>query len=407
MAISDLADWLTLWDNPQTAWLLKRLSANDTLANGAHQVGPYMPKDLLFGLIPNLDRPSVLNPDVYLQTFIDSHKDSLRIRAVWYNNRLHGRTRNETRLTGWGGVESPLLDPESTGALVLFAFVRPANDSALALRIWVCKSVAEEELVEERFGQVESGEPLVLQPGVARLASAERRARGCRLTRAELPPEWLERFPPGSELVMKVCELKPLKGRAADERLVLRRQCEYELFQSVEEATEAGVIRDGFASITDFLQHAHRILQRRKARSGRSLELQTRQILIEEGLVEHVTFEHGAESEPGHRPDFLFPSATAYADPAFPVGQLRMLAAKTTCRDRWRQVLNEAKRIRVRHLLTLQEGVSVAQFAEMREAGVRLVVPQRLLDSYPDAVRPELLTLARFIAEVRALRVPG
>jgi hypothetical protein len=58
-----------------------------------------------------------------------------------------------------------------------------------------------------------------------------------------------------------------------------------------------------------------------------------------------------------------------------------MLAAKTTCKDRWRQILNEADRIPAKHLLTLQEGVSEGQFREMNDAGVRLVVPRALHDA--------------------------
>ena len=54
-------------------------------------------------------------------------------------------------------------------------------------------------------------------------------------------------------------------------------------------------------------------------------------------------------------------------------------------------------------MLTLQEGVSENQFREMREAGVQLVVPRPLHTSYPAAVRPELLSLAEFVAEVKSL----
>ena len=50
-----------------------------------------------------------------------------------------------------------------------------------------------------------------------------------------------------------------------------------------------------------------------------------------------------------------------------------MLAAKTTCKDRWRQIINEADRIKLKHLITLQEGVSEAQFREMQEAGVQRI----------------------------------
>ncbi len=37
-----------------------------------------------------------------------------------------------------------------------------------------------------------------------------------------------------------------------------------------------------------------------------------------------------------------FPFRRAYHDTEFPVENLRMLAVKTTCKDRWRQILNEA-----------------------------------------------------------------
>ena len=89
----------------------------------------------------------------------------------------------------------------------------------------------------------------------------------------------------------------------------------------------------------------------------------------------------------------------------FPAHKLRMLAAKTTCKDRWRQVINEAERIETKHLLTLQEGISVGQFKEMTEAKVQLVVPLPLVQAYPKSVQPHLQTLAGFIAELQHLRV--
>ena len=83
-----------------------------------------------------------------------------------------------------------------------------------------------------------------------------------------------------------------------------------------------------------------------------------------------------------------------------------MLAVKTTCKDRWRQILNEASRIKRKHLLTLQEGVSEGQYAEMEEAQVVLVVPGPLHDKYPKSVRSHLLTLQDFVDHVRALERP-
>jgi hypothetical protein len=186
-----------------------------------------------------------------------------------------------------------------------------------------------------------------------------------------------------------------------DVRLVSRRKCEYEVFLSVEEAVYLPRITAGFISVDGFLGLAQTILQSRKTRSGNSLELHTREILNEEGLKAGIDFTHRPVIEGGKRPDFLFPSQEAYENPSFPDAELQMLAAKTTCKDRWRQILNEADRIRTKHLLTLQEGVSEGQFREMREAGVQLVVPAALHEAYPTSVRPNLLSFESFIGSIR------
>lgn len=47
-AIADLNDWLDEQSRTDIIWYIKRLSANDTLATGGHQAGPYIPKDFLF-----------------------------------------------------------------------------------------------------------------------------------------------------------------------------------------------------------------------------------------------------------------------------------------------------------------------------------------------------------------------
>lgn len=198
-------------------------------------------------------------------------------------------------------------------------------------------------------------------------------------------------------------ELRPEHGTPPDRRLLRRRECEFEIFRSVKEAIELPAVREGFTTLGDFISRAQTVLQRRKARSGRSLELHTREILIEERFREGVDFQDGPQSEPGRRPDFLFPSQEAYRDPDFPADRLRMLATKTTCRDRWRQVLNEADRIPIKHLLTLKEGVSEAQFREMTQARVQLVVPELLIEKFPRFIRSDIQTFDRFLGDLRLL----
>ena len=75
-------------------------------------------------------------------------------------------------------------------------------------------------------------------------------------------------------------------------------------------------------------------MQRRKARSGRSLELHLRKIFLEEKLKEGLNFSYQPETENGKRPDFVFPYENAYKNKHFLSKQLRMLAVKTTCKDR-------------------------------------------------------------------------
>jgi hypothetical protein len=78
-----------------------------------------------------------------------------------------------------------------------------------------------------------------------------------------------------------------------------------------------------------------------------------------------------------------------------------MLGVKSTCKDRWRQVLAEAMRIERKHLLTLETSISVNQTDEMQTNRLQLVIPRSLYDTYSDAQRTWLQDLAGFIGTVR------
>lgn len=405
MALIDVANWIRGWSERESVWYVKRLSGNDTLANGAHQAGPYIPRDFLLALFPDLNKSTEKNPRVDFDVRIDSHQDRKRASAIWYNNRMRGGTRNETRLTGFGGSSSALLDPDSTGALSVFAFSSVNGDAIDTCNVWICRCGMEEDIIEEKIGYIEPGRGVIWPPHhplfSSPLLDKSGTAKDCWLKPNEIPAEWSRRFPGGAEIVARAVEMRPESSMDPDRRLLSRRACEFAIFRSVEESTELTAIRKGFSTMEEFLERAQSILQRRKSRSGRSLELHARAIFTEEGLCEGRHFSHQKESEQGSRPDFLFPSVNAYRNGSFPQDQLRMLAVKTTCRDRWRQVLQEANRIEIKHLLTLQEGVSERQFRQMKEAGVRLVVPQPLISKFPQSVQPELQTLKSFITDVR------
>ena len=74
-----------------------------------------------------------------------------------------------------------------------------------------------------------------------------------------------------------------------------------------------------------------------------------------------------------------------------------MLGVKTTCKDRWRQVLVEADRIAEKHLLTLEPAISVAQTDEMRMHNLQLVVPEHIRQSYKPIQQNWLMNIEEFI----------
>lgn len=388
MPLRELEAWMDEHNKPpDVLWLLKRLSANDTLATGAHQAGPYIPRSILFDVVPSLDRPNQKVSDVRFELRIGSHHDVREARAVWY------KSKNEARITNLGGSSSALLDPESTGALTIFAFSREMPTQEFSCDVWVARNTVEEDMIEERTGPVDPGQR-VTYPNLL----SESRKSKCYLD--EIPSAWLEKFPTGEEMVMKAIEVRSVLTSAdVDYRLMTRRSCELEMYRSLENAVYMPRIREGFENVDDFLSVAQPIVQRRRSRGGRSLELHLKAIFTEETLLEGSDFAY--QPRVGNQPDFLFPSADAYNDPDFPPERLRMLAVKSTVRERWKQILEEAPNVSHKHLLTLQEGVSEKQFTTMWEAGVRLVVPSILHKRYPRTVRPHLQTLESFIGEVR------
>lgn len=397
----------------------KRLSGNDTLANNTHQGGPYVAKPVAFDVSPSVNTIKEKNPKSSFPLTVMSHDMSQRDVVITYYNNKHTRTpvdngngkdekktgKDEVRITRLGGRSSPLLDPDSTGALAIFAFF--GAEPELRSEVWVCRGPHEEEVAEEWLGNVDPGDTVLSYPesGVSVIPD---KAGKCHFSPDELPPDWRDAYPSGEDIVAKTLEILPTTTGDADKRLLRRRQCEFEIFESIQEAIELPRVKAGFDGLEPFLQCAISIVNRRKSRGGRSLELQVRQILLESGFVEGEHFDHDVTSEGSSRPDFVFPSQDAYQNPRYADSDLRMLAVKTTCRDRWRQILTEANRISCKHLLTLQRGVSENQFQQIQEAQVRLVVPKKLHKRYRHSIRPHLLTLEKFLKSLSSLlKVPA
>ena len=180
-----------------------------------------------------------------------------------------------------------------------------------------------------------------------------------------------------------------------DNKLLAWTDTEYKLFRALEHANYGEIITNGFRSVDDFINMANQVLNRRKSRAGKSLEHHLSAIFDEN----KIDYSSQAVTEGNKRPDFLFPSKEAYYDMSFPVDQLVSLAAKTTCKDRWRQVLSEANRLNnsPKYLCTLQQGISSAQMDEMQEGNVILVVPKPYICTYPEDRQGRIWSLGRFV----------
>lgn len=119
-----------------------------------------------------------------------------------------------------------------------------------------------------------------------------------------------------------------------------------------------------------------------------------------------IKYDSQAVTEGRKKPDFLFPSEIAYHDATYPADKLATLAAKTTCKDRWRQILNEADRLKGenKYLCTLQQGVSPMQMDEMEAEKVILVVPKPYISCYPKDRQDRIWTLSRFVEYIRNMQ---
>ncbi len=78
-----------------------------------------------------------------------------------------------------------------------------------------------------------------------------------------------------------------------------------------------------------------------------------------------------------------------------------MLGAKSSCKERWRQVLAEADKIPRKHLLTLEPGISEPQTEQMEASNLQLVVPRGIQGSYTAAQQAWLWNLKHFIAHLK------
>lgn len=366
----------------------KFLSANDTGKTGGHQAGIYISKPS----IPILfDEPGEKGQNKEKWVKVKWHNDfETDTRFIYYGQG----TRDEYRITNFGRG-FPFLKPEYTGAL--FVFVQNSSEDYQG---FVLNTEDEINQFLDAFGisPTETNrliETQIMAPELHEKMEVEKFI-------SELEVDF-----PSSELMSAaarriqdtVFDHQEFIRTNPDRKLLDWTDAEYRLFRALEYARYGEMITRGFSSVEDFIATANQVLNRRKSRAGKSLEHHLAAIFDGNQII----YQSQAITEGNKKPDFLFPSQEAYHDVAFPTDKLISLAAKTTCKDRWRQVINEADRLRGRNkfLCTLQQGISAAQMDEMEAEQVILVVPKPYIQTYPKDRQERIWTVGKFVQYVK------
>ena len=166
------------------------------------------------------------------------------------------------------------------------------------------------------------------------------------------------------------------------------------LFRTLEKHLIADRLTQGFGKDVDtFLKFSLSVQNRRKSRVGLALENHLEAMFLASG----IRYSRTAYTEKKAKPDFIFPGIKEYRDPGFKSINLTMLGVKSTCKDRWRQVLSEADRIDKKHLLTLEPAISVNQTNEMQSKQLQLVLPKSLHTTYLTTQQDWLMSVSEFV----------
>jgi hypothetical protein len=346
----------------------------------------------------------------------ETEPEALQLEGTWYDSRRMKEGRDPEYRLYYPKASEEIVYRARTGDTLflcltregrLLALLCPGQSSISQQLLWLFG--LELDLGVEELTQRDLRE----EPGLPLNIAARYVLELIGITATVTEDEWLERllrkfgggFPPTKQFSAfardALTDVDPLMD--PDAALLDWTDFEERLFMTLErhlvaERLEQGFMVDGHADVDTFVDYSLSVHNRRKSRAGHSLANHVEEIL----QVHGIRFKREATTEKRAGPDFLMPGQTEYHTPGFDQALLTMLAVKTSCKDRWRQVLAEADLIRTKHLLTLEPGISSAQTTEMRKEALQLVLPAPLYSSYQPAQQTELMSLAAFLDLVRS-----
>ncbi len=369
----------------EKAWC-RYITANDTGQTGGHQSGFYVPKCAAPLLFDELGRKGENKEKTVSILWQDDFYTTSRMK--YYGQG----TRNEYRITRFGR-DFPFLNDEYIGSLLILskmtdsdyvAYVLSSDDDIDGFYAYFNLSPNEtNQLITAGGTDPDKKLEMFFQEHVRELDDFPTTLQMSSLAQLNFNK---------AHSISKSDFIK-----SPDSLLLSWLDAEYRLFRLIEEKIYSGKLKNAFESVDEFVRIANEVLNRRKSRAGKSLEHHLSELFSKNDLV----FEEQALTEGKKRPDFLFPNSSCYHNFEFPAKDLVVLGAKTTCKDRWRQVLSEADRVEEKYLFTLQQGISLSQLKEMSDAKLTLIVPKPYIQSFPKAYQNQLKDLSEFIGIVK------
>ena len=371
----------------------KFLSANDCGKTNAHQAGI---------LISIKALPMLFDKEI---TELE-HIEKRTVKIKWQDdietdsNFTFYESKTELRITAFGR-NFPFLNKEDTGGLFIFTEQDREHYSGFFL-------LTEDEINDYL-------DAIGISPTETNAIIEKRGKIAENITEYNLAQNYIKQFTgidlitqfPDSETMSRIAREientiynhRDYTVKKPDLKLISYTEQEYRLFRQFELSVYGYRIHRGFQDVESFIELANQVLNRRKSRAGKSLEHHIAAIFDDN----KIQYEEQVITEGNKKPDFIFPSGKAYHSFSYPTEKLISLASKTTCKDRWRQVINEADRLRDRnkYLLTLQQGISAAQLSEMEQEKVVLVVPKKYISLYPTSYQSKIWSVKKFIEYVK------
>ncbi len=429
-------DELLEWIGKSSRILIKKLSRNDcSWAEDPrkHQYGFYIPSDIRkSGFFPPLQNENLNKPHIFVSTLptLWPATGETRISKLrhWANKgaEMHFTRVPKSEFAGLapaslligGELKNPAgrehhwfatVDSASEDAeLIESVFDLPADfhfqlfDPSDALRVWRDDTA---QLIEELSYALKSNRLEALIASVSKLPSPAFLA-------ASAQAEYLR--------LHDIEDLDPFKLPAPGDAIMkISRDIEYSLYKQVERRHRAAevlrilvscggerggtdlvaAIVKGYPALDGTFLSAS---QHRKSRGGRSFEQHIGRLLTDGRIPFEEQIVTGSR-----RPDFVLPNLKTFKSKTRSFDKALILAAKTTLRERWKQVVMERLNCGL-FLATVDDRVAANTIFEMYDHGICMVVPESLKEANETcyAKMENVITFREFFdTEVRSKRL--